>query len=239
MNYQLDYAVLKTLGLISRYLSAPHKNWAIRVEPRAGSATAATQWDLGADPATRVDLPRHRPRDITPLTAEEARRLLKAAEGAPHEAFYHLALDTGARQAEILALTWDDVLFGEAPEVFYNKALQDNYGELRVKTTKTPKGRRRVPITLLTAAKLEAARPEGAGTDDQVFPRRRGNLGYTWPTNFRKKCWGPVKAKAGLPKARLHDLRHTCATLLLLANVHPKVVSERLGHANIEITLNT
>jgi len=192
---------------------------------------------ISVNPASRVDLPRHRPRQVTPLTAEEARRVLGAARGARHEAFFHLALDTGARQAEILALTWGDVRLGEAAEVFFNKALQGHAGAIRVKTTKTPKGRRRVPITRATAAVLEAARPADAGPEALVFPARHG--GHYWPVNFRTKHWGPVKVAAGVPKARLHDLRRTCATLLLLANVHPKVVSERLGHSKIEITLNT
>jgi integrase len=71
-----------------------------------------------------------------------------------------------------------------------------------------------------------------------VFTNTDG--GYIHPGNFRTRVWLPLLEKAGLDEdVRFHDLRHTCASLLLLANVHPKVVSERLGHASIAITLDT
>ncbi|WP_207957067.1 site-specific integrase [Rubrobacter tropicus] len=59
------------------------------------------------------------------------------------------------------------------------------------------------------------------------------------PTNLRKRSFAPLLANAGLPVIRLHDLRHTCATLLLAGNVNPKIVQEMLGHATVAITLDT
>jgi len=59
------------------------------------------------------------------------------------------------------------------------------------------------------------------------------------PSNLRKRSFAPLLRRAGLPKIRFHDLRHTCATLLLNRNLHPKYVQELLGHANIAITLDT
>ena len=59
------------------------------------------------------------------------------------------------------------------------------------------------------------------------------------PTNLRQRSFASLLKRAGLPKIRFHDLRHTCATLLLSRNVHPKFVQELLGHANIAITLDT
>jgi integrase len=59
------------------------------------------------------------------------------------------------------------------------------------------------------------------------------------PSNLRQRNLAPLLRKAGLPHIRFHDLRHTCATLLLLKNVHPKFVQELLGHATIAITLDT
>lgn len=70
-----------------------------------------------------------------------------------------------------------------------------------------------------------------------VFATRRGTL--VNPTNLRKRSFEPLLEKAGLPTIRFHDLRHTCATLLLSSNVNPKIVSEMLGHATIAITLDT
>jgi integrase len=57
------------------------------------------------------------------------------------------------------------------------------------------------------------------------------------PTNLRRRSFAPLLQRAGLPERRFHDLRHTCATLLLARNVHPKYVQELLGHATVAITL--
>ncbi len=70
-----------------------------------------------------------------------------------------------------------------------------------------------------------------------VFVTQRGTL--VNPTNLRKRSFKPLLEKAGLPAIRFHDLRHTCATLLLSKNVNPKIVSEMLGHATVAITLDT
>jgi integrase len=70
-----------------------------------------------------------------------------------------------------------------------------------------------------------------------VFATQKGTL--VNPSNLRKRSFEPLLEKAGLPAIRFHDLRHTCATLLLSRNVNPKIVSEMLGHATIAITLDT
>jgi integrase len=70
-----------------------------------------------------------------------------------------------------------------------------------------------------------------------VFATQRGTL--VNPSNLRKRSFAPLLEKAGLPSVRFHDLRHTCATLLLSKNVNPKIVSEMLGHATVAITLDT
>ena len=70
-----------------------------------------------------------------------------------------------------------------------------------------------------------------------VFATQKGTL--VNPTNLRKRSFEPLLEKADLPVIRFHDLRHTCATLLLSSNVNPKIVSEMLGHATIAITLDT
>jgi len=59
------------------------------------------------------------------------------------------------------------------------------------------------------------------------------------PTNLRRRSFAPLLERAGLPRIRVHDLRHTCATLLLVRNMHPKYVHELLGHATVAITLDT
>ena len=70
-----------------------------------------------------------------------------------------------------------------------------------------------------------------------VFATQKGTL--VNPSNLRKRSFAPLLKKAGLPSIRFHDLRHTCATLLLTSNVNPKIIPEMLGHATIAITLDT
>ncbi len=70
-----------------------------------------------------------------------------------------------------------------------------------------------------------------------VFATQKGTL--LNPSNLRKRSFEPLLERAELPVIRFHDLRHTCATLLLTSNVNPKIVSEMLGHATIAITLDT
>jgi integrase len=68
---------------------------------------------------------------------------------------------------------------------------------------------------------------------------RQSNVGAIRRDTLHDKYWKPLLRRAGLPDERFHDLRHTCATLLLTKEVHPKIVSERLGHSSIAITLDT
>jgi integrase len=180
-----------------------------------------------------VDLPRHRPEEINPLNKEQVRVLLAAVSGTRHEALVRLALDSGARIGEMLALEWADFDF-EAREVYLNKTLDAYKPETR--PTKTRKSRRRVELTAATVACLLVLKTEHRH-ERLVFPNKRGR--YIIQNNLYKQWWKGLRESLGWPHLRFHDLRHTCASLLLLANVHPLVVSTRLGHANINITLNT
>jgi len=193
---------------------------------------------LQVNPAARVHLPRAKPEEARALRPDEVNRLLQAAEGWSYEAMLWLALDSGARQGELWALTWADITLTQAGgEVVINKSLQELSGQLRVKPPKTAKGRRRVPILGGTSRRLMVARPEGAPLDGLVFADSQGS--FLRKSNFHRTHWQPLLRAAGLEGLKFHSLRHTCATILLTANVHPKVVQERLGHATIEITLNT
>ena len=113
--------------------------------------------------------------------------------------------------------------------------------------TKTKRGRRRVNLTPRTVAALKAHRKiqleERIRLSDLY--EDRGLIFATSvgtplnPENLVKRSFKPLLQKAGLPEIRFHDLRHTCATLLLGRGVHPKLVQELLGHATIAMTLDT
>jgi integrase len=191
-----------------------------------------------------VDVPQVRREEMRPLNAEQARRLLRTASGERLGAFYVLAVHTGMRPGELLGLRWQDVTFGDAGGTLQvNRALSD--GELT--TPKTKGSRRRIRLSAGSAKALKAHRKRqleermqkaGLWQDhDLVFPSSVGT-----PLSHRNvvRSFKALLKRAGLPSSvRLYDLRHTCATLLLSRNVHPKYVQELLGHASIALTLDT
>ncbi len=193
-----------------------------------------------------VKAPRPTPGEIRPLDQKQTKALLEAARGDPFEALYVLAVTTGMRQGELLGLKWEDVDL-ENGLVWVRRTLTRNGGRLVLGEPKTKKSRRTVRLTdaAVNALRVHLRRQldeverlgdlyEGRGL---VFATQSGTLLH--PSNLRNRSFAPLLKKAALPTIRFHDLRHTCATLLLGRNVNPKVVSEMLGHATIAITLDT
>lgn len=179
-------------------------------------------------------------------TPEQARRFLEAAKGDRLEALYVVALSTGMREGEMLALKWRDVDL-EAGVIQVQTTLKlSERGTRTIGKPKTSGSRRKVMLTPTAIAALKAHHVRqleehlqaGSGWQetDLVFSNTIGKS--LDPTNVYKYQYRPLIRKAGLPLIRLHDLRHTAATLLLLSGTHPKVVSELLGHSSINITLN-
>jgi integrase len=201
---------------------------------------AAMRQDIiTSNPAAKVAKPKAAKADMTPLDKDQALAFLNAAFADRLYPFYRTALDSGARPGELFALMWDDVLFDQE-SLSITKTLEDLAGHLRIKETKTARSRRRVtlsPQTLTVLAKHKEAMVQAGLLNKPVFCDTEG--GHLRITNVAKRSFKPLLKSAGLPEIRLYDLRHTCATLLLLADVSPKVVSERLGHASVTITLDT
>ena len=194
-----------------------------------------------------LKLPRIEREEISPLTAEDANRLLEAARGDRLEALYVLAVHTGLRQGELLALKWDDLDL-EAGTLRVRRTLTQAGGKHSLSEPKTKKSRRTVRLTSGAVAALRGHLERQMGEMEEmgslycpaglVFANEIG--GTINPSNLRNRSFKRVLERAGLPAdTRFHDLRHTCATLLLSRNVNPKIVSEMLGHANIAITLDT
>jgi integrase len=194
---------------------------------------------LASNPAAVVDKPRHQKPEMKPLDPEQAAAFLQAAKLDRLFAFYRTALDTGARPGELFALQWPDVDL-EGAYITVNKSLEEIAGVHRIKAPKTAKSRRRIDLSGETVAVLaehrKAMLAEGH-IGGPVFCDKDG--GYLRISNLRRDSFLPILKRAGLPAIRLYDLRHTCATLLLLADVSPKIVSERLGHSTITLTLDT
>jgi integrase len=181
--------------------------------------------------AKLIPLPKVRRRDINPLSPTQARFFLDLASTDRWFALYQLALDSGARQGELLALTWADL---QPPYLSVTKNLTEvGVRKWGIKDTKTRAGRRRVCLTPQTVELLESGRKEGHRPMWEV----RGGAFLT-RQNLYQYSFRPLVARSGLD-IKFHDLRHSCATLLLSSGVNLKVVSERLGHSNSRITLET
>lgn len=196
--------------------------------------------------ADDVDPPKVNTQEVTPLTREEARRLLNTVQGDRLEALYVVALHTGLRQGELLALRWEDLDL-EARTLQVRRTVTKDGGKLSIGPAKTAQSRRTVKLTRDATDALrghltrQLEEIDGLGDffEDNgfVFCTAKGTL--INPSNLRKRSFAPLLVRAGLPHMTFHQLRHTAATILLLKNVNPKIVSEMLGHASIAITLDT
>jgi integrase len=194
---------------------------------------------LPGNPAAGIRKPKAQKPEVQPLDPDQVAAFLEAARSDRLFPFYLTALDTGARPGELFALRWEDIDLDRG-FLTISKSLEEIAGVVRVKEAKTARGRRRIDLTSGTVAALvghrKAMLAEGH-ISGPVFCNTVG--GYLLQTDVRKRSFKPILRRAGLPDVRLYDLRHTCATLLLLADVNAKVVSERLGHASITRTLDT
>ena len=152
---------------------------------------------------------------------------------------------TGMRRGEALGLQWSDIDL-EAGRLSIQRSLVPAAGEVIVSEPKTAKGRRSIALDPGTVDILRrqarrqlddqvAAGEAYSASDEYVFT---DELGGPLDPDRVSKCFNTAVRKAMLPRIRLHDLRHTHATLALQAGVHPKVVQERLGHSTIAITLD-
>lgn len=205
---------------------------------------------IGSNPTADVTTPR-RPDGHAgdrALTAEQVRVLDRAMVGHDFEPVWRFLLGTGVRWGEAAALTWDDVDIDSArSQVRIQRAATRIKGKMFVSTPKTRAGRRTIPLTMDAIAalrqqqnavrKLKLAAQPGTWSDQDgklVFPNPTGGL---LRSNRPLAAFKRVLAEAGLPPKRLHDLRHTYATLLFARDVHPKVAQDLLGHTRIDMTL--
>jgi integrase len=161
------------------------------------------------------------------------------------EALYTVALAVGLREGEALGLRWDDVDL-EAGTLSVRAAVQRLNGKLRMEEVKTDTSRRLIVLPRVAVEGLQAHRQRqlaecarlGKRWADTglVFTSTRGTP--LEPRNVVRHFHETLR-KAGLPHKRFYDLRHTCASLLLVQGVHPRVVMEILGHSQIGLTMNT
>jgi len=200
---------------------------------------------LARNVAEAADPPRPEHKSMATLVPEDIPQFLEAAQETPYYVLFYTALYTGMRLGELLGSRWCDVDLDMA-SLSVAQALYKRSGVCKMVEPKSSRSRRRIALSPSLALLLRQYKAEQqsqkilAGKpladSDLVFSHSDGS---PLDPGVVSHTFVKVLGKAGLPHIRFHALRHTHATLLLKAGVHPKIVSERLGHANIVITLDT
>jgi integrase len=244
---QLTPAILQAAyaRLLGRGLSPKSVLNAHRLLHRA--LADAVRWGLLArNPCDLVDPPRVPRPVVRALDADGVARLLAACAGDDLGPLITVAVLTGLRLGELLGLQWDDVDL-ERGELRVLRAVQRVRGRgLVVVPPKTAASRRLVPLPPQAVAALRTQRRQQAAARLAAGPAwAEGAWVFTSalgrpldPSEVTRRFQRLLQA-AGLPRLRFHDLRHTTATVLLGAGVHPKVVASLLGHSTIQVTLDT
>lgn len=178
---------------------------------------------IARNPADAVTPPRVQRHDIQTWDEDEIHTFLEAAKGSAYYALFYTALYTGMRRGELLALRWSDIDFA--------------MGQIHVRQSKTESGRRTIALPASAFLVLaEHKEKQKLLTDSEfVFTSPEGQP--LLPDTVTH-AWINLVRRSGLKPIRLHDARHSHASLLLKQGIHPKVVQERLGHSSIQTTLD-
>jgi integrase len=217
----------------------------------------ARKWKLiSENPASGLSLPRYERRALEFFTPDEARRFVAAASLEPDGLVLLVALATGLRPSEYLALRQRD--FDRDRKTFTvehtiervpgGRVEGNARGQWRTDDTKRPRSRRTLALPASLSARIadlvdrEASLFDGkalreAEIDDLIFRTPRGKPIHE--RNLVQRVFKPLLRRAGLPNLRLYDLRHSFATLALRAGTPVRLVSEQLGHASVAFTLDT
>lgn len=215
------------------------------------------------NPMSGISAPKTDCKEVNTLSPDEVIRFLNAVDSYTSNysnaiskrigAMFHLAIELGLRPEEYQALKWADIFWGN-PENGVPASLQVRRVVIRTANKddwwfdepKTQRSRRSIPLSNELANRLKEHKKNSEEwkkqakewiEHDLVFPTNKGTPHY--PDSIRK-LFKKILETAGIDSTRyrLYDLRHGCASLLLRANVHPKIVSERLGHSSVAITLD-
>ncbi len=170
-------------------------------------------------------------KEINVFTHDEVQKILKASSGYKKDIIM-IAYRTGMRIGEILSLKWEDVNFNEG--FLSVRRTLSGYGDsnlIEITVPKTKGSRRRIELDKVTMEMLENRKIEDEG---YIFRKQNGEIYSRQSINLPQIC-----KEVGIEPRSFHTLRHTHATVLLSAGVHPKIVQERLGHAKVSTTLDT
>ena len=208
---------------------------------------SALKWGIIThNPSDAVELPKTRTIEMKTWGEQDINTFLDSAKESTYYPLFYTALFTGMRRSELLGLKWGDIDFVMS-QIYVSKGLhQLKTGEYIFTEPKSSKSRRTISMSPSTYLVLKEHYEKQSierliigskqSDDDLVFctpdwkPLRPNSITRAWKT---------IAVKCGLPEIRLHDTRHTHASIMLKQGIHPKIVQERLGHSSIEITLDT
>ncbi|MCP4612682.1 MAG: site-specific integrase [Planctomycetes bacterium] len=232
-------------SLLGKGLSARTVQYTHRVLSQALSH--AVKWELLLrNVCDAIDAPRPRKKEMKALDATSVQMLLNATSQSRYGAVYYLALYTGLRRGEVLGLRWCDVDLSKNALSVNQTVVRITGKGLIISEPKTSHSRRLVslsPNAVALLAGLKAKRKEEFN-DAGLYWEEAGLVfcnpdGDPLSPSTISHSFSRIAKSIGLPPIRFHDLRHTHATIMLKEGIHPKIVSERLGHASINITLDT
>src|SRR2546425_18074 len=236
---QSAYAALLEMGFSKRTVQKTHA-----VLHRA--LDQAMHWGLTArNPTELVSPPRPVRREMTALTGPQFQELLRLTDSSRWNPLWVLLGSSGLRVGEALGLQWQDVDLNAGWLAVRNTLQRQPGSGFVLGPPKTEKSRRTIYLSRLEQGALEQQRQRQCG--DRVNSKRWQETSFVF-TNRHGQAVGPGAVNraltralhdAGLPRIRVHDLRHTTASLLLEAGTHPKVVQDLLGHSTIQLTLDT
>ncbi|MFC1938087.1 tyrosine-type recombinase/integrase [Chloroflexota bacterium] len=206
----------------------------------------ALKWGLiTRNPADAIDPPRCQRTEMRTLDEDGVQTFLDAARQTPYYAIFHLALFTGISRSELLALRWSDVDLTLC-QISVNRALHHlRNGSIVFRPPKTAKRRRMVALPPSSARVLREHQVKQEALRLMMdLTLHDGELVFSHPDgrpmlpDTVSHAWTKLAKKLGTGDVRLHDARHSHASLMLKQGVHPKIVQERLGHASIQTTLD-
>ena len=211
-----------------------------------GALQSAVKWNrLARNPADAVDPPRFQHKEMRTLDERGLHAFLEAARATPYYALFYTVLFAGLRRSELLALRRGDVDVDLAQLMVTRGLHRLRDGSMVFRTPKSAKGRRLVTLTpsngLVLRQHMEKQEADAAVlgvtlTDDSLLFAQLD--GRPLLPDTVTHAWMKLARRSGFKGIRLHGARHSHASLLLQANVHPRIVQERLGHASISTTLD-
>lgn len=199
---------------------------------------------LTRSPLIGVQPPRRTTAEMRTWSLAEARRFLECVADGRLYPMWALFLASGLRRGEVAALKWTDVDLDQGVLSIRRSRVSVAW-QVHESQPKTRSSRRVVSVDDRMVAVLRAHRRRQL-EERLAWGSAWTDSGFTFVTESGEplhpetitSMFAALVGKAGVPRIRLHDLRHTSASLALAAGIHPKVVSERLGHSSVSITLD-